>query len=351
MILFSLFLTNLVYGMYGIYTPGLFDNAKESINTRHLSQRKLNLFRIISQDNSLQLRANSYARHTSNATLGNYTLLTFAVASSSSKCAQTLITLCHANVNALDDNKLCPLVYALKHENWQLAQFLFDHGASVNLLQGEGFWDLRPPLWIFFRAIYGGNYIWHSMFTKQIEWLLRHGANPSMFNDDSIPLIEVHTISDKKISTALTKLLCESGADIRERAYGHKTILHHLVQRRKSESFECQILTLHYLLQAGADINAQDENFYTPLHKAVICNEENETSGCRGAERTNADCIAYLLYKGADPELKNWYWQKPIYYARQPEVIAMLENPKSVVLSERVKAILDPLKVPCKKIP
>jgi hypothetical protein len=52
-----------------------------------------------------------------------------------------------------------------------------------------------------------------------------------------------------------------------------------------------QVETIHCLLHAGAEINAQDKNGASPLHRAV-------RTRCAAA-------VKYLLKAGADPQLKN----------------------------------------------
>lgn len=67
-------------------------------------------------------------------------------------------------------------------------------------------------------------------------------------------------------------------------------------ETRQIESIQC-------LLDAGAEINAQDKNGATPLHRAV---------------RTRSAAAArYLLERGADPELRNKPGSTPFHLAVQ----------------------------------
>jgi len=64
-----------------------------------------------------------------------------------------------------------------------------------------------------------------------------------------------------------------------------------------------QVKTIRVLLDAGADINAQDKNGATPLHRAV---------------RTRcAATVKFLLQAGADPLLKNKPGSTPFHLAVQ----------------------------------
>jgi ankyrin repeat protein len=64
-----------------------------------------------------------------------------------------------------------------------------------------------------------------------------------------------------------------------------------------------QVKTIRRLLDAGADVNAQDKNGATPLHRAV---------------RTRcADAVRLLLDSGADPKRKNKPGSTPFHLAVQ----------------------------------
>lgn len=66
---------------------------------------------------------------------------------------------------------------------------------------------------------------------------------------------------------------------------------------------ERQVKTIRCLLDAGADINAQDKNGATPLHRAV-------RTRCAAAVR-------FLLESGSDPTLKNEPGSTPFHLAAQ----------------------------------
>jgi hypothetical protein len=66
---------------------------------------------------------------------------------------------------------------------------------------------------------------------------------------------------------------------------------------------ERQVKTIQLLLDAGADINAQDQNGATPLHRAV-------RTRCAAAVR-------FLLQAGGDPTLKNKPGSTPFHLAVQ----------------------------------
>lgn len=338
-----------------ISTYALLVDPLTSIDRNRLSPCEHKLFQLIYHQDVELLRADLSAQLDPNMLLGNYTLLTFALANHNIASAQCLITQCGADVNKLDKNELSPLVYALSKKHWNMAQLLVDYGAGANLPQGgaQSGWGTRSPFWIFLTAINKREYIWEH-YLDQMKWLLAHNASPNALTEQGANLLRIAMQHrDSKRGTKVIKWLCRSGADINYpmSSYRNKTVVHHCAHRAKHQQLTYQVKNLEFLLRAGGDINAQDEDFRTPLHEAVINNEEPDTPVCCGAEQTNADCIAYLLCKGADPFLWDSKGFMPVDYARQPEVIAMLENPKKVILPERVKKILDSLKkVPCEKL-
>ncbi len=105
----------------------------------------------------------------------------------------------------------------------------------------------------------------------------------------------------------LAKLLLQAGADPRAAANKrHSGPIHYASDGAvggPSWSPENQTATLRLLLQAGADINAQDANGATPLHRAV--------------RTRSADAAILLLDRGADPLRFNKSGSTPFHLAVQ----------------------------------
>jgi len=90
----------------------------------------------------------------------------------------------------------------------------------------------------------------------------------------------------------IAKLLLAVGADVNAAGkLRHATPLHYAADGNPERDAQRQIAMIRLLLEAGADIQAQDKNGATPLHRAV---------------RTRcAEAVKYLLDAGADTTVRN----------------------------------------------
>ena len=90
----------------------------------------------------------------------------------------------------------------------------------------------------------------------------------------------------------IAKLLLAVGADVNAAGtHRHATALHYAADGNPERDTKRQVAMIRLLLEAGADIQAQDKNGATPLHRAV---------------RTRcAEAVKYLLDAGADTTVRN----------------------------------------------
>jgi len=105
----------------------------------------------------------------------------------------------------------------------------------------------------------------------------------------------------------ITKLLLAAGADVNAIGkHRHAQPLHYAADGypdRSPEDVKRQVRMIELLLEAGADIQAQDKNGATPLHRAV-------RTRCAAAVRC-------LLAAGADATLRNKPGSTPFHLAVQ----------------------------------
>uniref|UniRef100_A0A8C6L3X1 Poly [ADP-ribose] polymerase n=1 Tax=Nothobranchius furzeri TaxID=105023 RepID=A0A8C6L3X1_NOTFU len=171
-----------------------------------------------------------------------------------------------ADVHAKDKGGLVPLHNACSYGHYEVAELLVRHGASVNVAD---LWKFTP----LHEAAAKGKY-------EICKLLLKHGADPTKKNrDGNIPLDMVKDgdtdIQDllrgdaalldaaKKGCLARVQKLCSpENINCRDAQGRNSTPLHLAAGYNNLEVAE-------YLLEHGADVNAQDKGGLIPLHNAA----------------------------------------------------------------------------------
>uniref|UniRef100_A0AAQ5YS74 Poly [ADP-ribose] polymerase n=1 Tax=Amphiprion ocellaris TaxID=80972 RepID=A0AAQ5YS74_AMPOC len=171
-----------------------------------------------------------------------------------------------ADVHAKDKGGLVPLHNACSYGHYEVAELLVRHGASVNVAD---LWKFTP----LHEAAAKGKY-------EICKLLLKHGADPSKKNrDGNMPLDMVKDgdtdIQDllrgdaalldaaKKGCLARVQKLCSpENINCRDTQGRNSTPLHLAAGYNNLEVAE-------YLLEHGADVNAQDKGGLIPLHNAA----------------------------------------------------------------------------------
>jgi palmitoyltransferase len=147
--------------------------------------------------------------------------------------------------------------------------YLIKQGADVDAVGGK---SLATPL----------HWAARNGLVATIVLLIRHGANPHLFNAQGFNC--VHATIHSSNYWALVYVLCQPDIAVDERDHMGHTALHWAVYQ--SDEVSTQIL-----LKMGADPNATDCDGLTALHWAALAG--------------NKRCIDQLLEAGADIRAKN----------------------------------------------
>uniref|UniRef100_A0A672JAU3 Poly [ADP-ribose] polymerase n=1 Tax=Salarias fasciatus TaxID=181472 RepID=A0A672JAU3_SALFA len=241
---------------------------------------------------------------------------------------------------ALETFGLVPLHNACSYGHYEVAELLVRHGASVNVAD---LWKFTP----LHEAAAKGKY-------EICKLLLKHGADPSKKNrDGNMPLDMVKDgdtdIQDllrgdaalldaaKKGCLARVQKLCSpENINCRDTQGRNSTPLHLAAGYNNLEVAE-------YLLEHGADVNAQDKGGLIPLHNAAsyghvdiaallikynTCVNATDkwafTPLHEAAQKGRTQLCALLLAHGADPTMKNQEGQTALDLATADDIRALL---------------------------
>ncbi|XP_006006371.1 poly [ADP-ribose] polymerase tankyrase-2 isoform X1 [Latimeria chalumnae] len=245
-----------------------------------------------------------------------------------------------ADVHAKDKGGLVPLHNACSYGHYEVTELLVRHGAVVNVAD---LWKFTP----LHEAAAKGKY-------EICKLLLQHGADSTKKNRDGNTPLDLVKDGDtdiqdllrgdaalldaaKKGCLARVKKLCTpENVNCRDTQGRHSTPLHLAAGYNNLEVAE-------YLLQHGADVNAQDKGGLIPLHNAASYGHVDvaalliKFNACvnatdkwaftplhEAAQKGRTQLCALLLAHGADPILKNQEGQTSLDLVTADDVRALL---------------------------
>jgi len=174
-----------------------------------------------------------------------------------------------APIDERDMNLYTPLHYAVDRNHKETSELLIAHGADIHAELGSG----DTPLHTAARAGY----------TDIVDLLIDKGANVTAKNAKGQTPLDIALRQNQKDITAM---ITAQGAEVSSIHMAAK-----LGDQAKVKAF----------LDQGVDINAKDDNEYTPLFHAI--REEHES------------LISFLISRNADINAKDKWGYTPLYYA------------------------------------
>ncbi|XP_045483729.1 poly [ADP-ribose] polymerase tankyrase [Harmonia axyridis] len=247
-----------------------------------------------------------------------------------------------ADVHAKDKGGLVPLHNACSYGHYEVTELLVKHGASVNVAD---LWKFTP----LHEAAAKGKY-------EIVKLLLKHGADPNKKNRDNATPLDLVKEGDQDVADLLKgnaalldaakrgnlarvqRLVSPENINCRDAQGRNSTPLHLAAGYNNVEVAE-------YLLEHGADVNAQDKGGLIPLHNAssyghldiaallikhdTVVNATDKwgfTPLHEAAQKGRTQLCALLLAHGADPFLRNQEGQTPVELASADDVRSLLQD-------------------------
>lgn len=221
-----------------------------------------------------------------------------------------------ADIDTANVDGLTALHQACIDDNLEMVEFLVEHGADVNRGDNEGWTPLHATASCGFLSI--------------AKYLLDHGANVSAVNNDGELAIDIS--ESDEMEELLQKEIEAHGVDCEASRHSEeRMMLEDARQWLNTKTFgdvphpktgatalhvaaaKGYLKVMNLLLQAGANVNCQDIDGWTPLHAAS-----------HWAQR---EAVDLLCEHDCDLELKNYVGQTAFDVA-DPDVLRQMEELK-----------------------
>lgn len=244
-----------------------------------------------------------------------------------------------------------PLHNGCSYGHYEVTELLVKHGANVNVAD---LWKFTP----LHEAAAKGKY-------EIVKLLLKHGADPSKKNRDGATPLDLVREGDQDVADLLRgnsalldaakkgnlarvqRLVTGDNINCRDAQGRNSTPLHLAAGYNNFEVAE-------YLLENGADVNAQDKGGLIPLHNAssyghldiaallikhhTVVNATDKWGFAplhEAAQKGRTQLCALLLAHGADAFLKNQENQTPIELATAEDVKCLLQDAMTSALGSQ----------------
>ena len=200
-----------------------------------------------------------------------------------------LINKCSHGVNAIGGVYVSPLVAALSMEKFEVAEFLYQHGAHVDV---QGYDETTP--------LYSASRKGH---LEIVQWLLRHGADPNPRQSDGWTALH-WAANYGHLEVARTLLQHNADPNLRW-SNGGETPLH--VASRGGYTNVARLL-----LEQGVDVNTRSEDGSTSLHFA--------------SKRGRLEVARVLIEQGADRDAEDNEGRTPFQVAENRDMAELLSD-------------------------
>ena len=217
--------------------------------------------------------------------------------------AEHLVVKNPEHVNARGGRMVTPLVAALYHKHFRVADLLHGYGADVNV---RGVVEQTPLL----AASCDG-------LVDITRWLLNHGADINAKN--TYPNTSLYlSIANEHLE--VSRVLLEHNVDVNSKNQFGESPLHRASNVTISLKDVDMLKIMQLLLDKGADPNARDNDGCTPLHDSSYC-QRGEFAPCYGT----IEGSRLLLDHGANIDAENNEGWTPLRVALENERHEMAE--------------------------